>query len=222
MTMPSIGGRTAQGFMPGMPRVDLTPPEYGEASRFRRFQFAMGATLLGAVVVVAALTVQAHHGVTAAQRQLTAANTQHSTLLAQRANLQPVQDIYAQVASKQALLAQAMGQEVRWSYYLEDLSLKIPTNVWLSNVAATETTAGAPSSAATTGIGSITFTGIAFSHDDVATWLDVLSNEKGYTSPYFSNSTESFIGPRRVVNFSSSVVLTNAAESGRYSSASGS
>ena len=226
--MPNTGGRVdSTVVLNGFPRVNLMPREIAEAAKFRRFQFAMGATLLGAVVVVAGLTYQAHHGVTAAKQQLVTAQNEQTQLQQQLNSLQSVQDVYDQYAAKQLILQQAMGDEIRWSYYLEDLSLKIPSNVWLTNVSATEATAGtAPTSAAavpgtSAGIGSITFTGVAFSHDDVATWLDVLAKEKGYVSPYFTNSAESFIGPRKVVNFTSSVVLTPAAESGRYT-ASGS
>jgi Tfp pilus assembly protein PilN len=225
--MPNTGRVDSTVVLNGFPHVNLMPREIAEAAKFRRFQFAMGATLVGAVVVVAGLTYQAHHGVAAAKQQLATSTTQHAQLQQQLASLQSVQDVYDQYVAKQAILQQAMGDEIRWSYYLEDLSLKIPSNVWLTSVSATESSAGVPGATATTvpgstsGIGSINFAGVAFSHDDVATWLDVLAKEKGYASPYFSNSTEGLLGTRKVVNFSSSVVLTPAAESGRYT-ASGS
>ena len=41
--------------------------------------------------------------------------------------------VYAQVAAAQAQLTQAMGQEMRYSYVLNDLSLTIPSDVWLTN-----------------------------------------------------------------------------------------
>src|SRR5438270_13910164 len=125
------------------------------------------------------------------------------------------------------MLTQAMGQEIRWSYYLTDLSLKVPDHVWLTNVTATETAGSAsPTAAAATsivpaGIGTVTFSGTAFSHDDVASWLDGLAKERGYTNAYFTNSTKAKIGERDVVNFSSSVTLTQAALSGRYSNVEG-
>lgn len=224
--MPNTGRVDSTVVLNGFPHVNLMPREIAEAAKFRRFQFAMGATLLGAVVAVAGLTYQAHHGVAAAKQQLATSTTQHAQLQQQLASLQSVQDVYDQYTAKQAILQQAMGDEIRWSFYLEDLSLKVPSNVWLTNVSATETTSGASASASaapgtTAGIGSITFTGVAFSHDDVATWLDVLAKEKGYTSAYFTNSAEGLIGSRKIVNFTSSVVLTPSAESGRYT-ASGS
>jgi Tfp pilus assembly protein PilN len=141
-----------------------------------------------------------------------------------------VQDVYTQVASRQAMLTQAMGQEVRWSRYLADLSLRVPDKVWLTSVTATETATGltgtAPATPAvpgtTAGIGTMTLAGVAFTHNDVATWLDVLAKERGFADPYFSNATEAEMGPRTVVNYSSSVVLTDEAKSGRYTTPAGS
>jgi Tfp pilus assembly protein PilN len=208
-------------------RVNLLPPEIHEAARFRRLQLALAGVGLGAVAVVGGLTYQAHHSVSAAKGQLDQAQSQQTTLQTQLTGLQSVRDVYAQVASKQAMLTQAMGSEVRWSYYLTDLSLRVPSNVWLTNVAATETVPGtgaaAPVTSATSllpsGIGTVQFSGVAFSHDDVATWLDALAKEKGFANAYFSSSTKGTIGPRTVVNFVSQVTLSQAALSGRYQSA---
>jgi Tfp pilus assembly protein PilN len=209
-----------------MPRVNLLPPEIREAARFRRFQLAMVAAGLGAVAIVGALTYSAHNSVSHAKSDLASAQAQHTNLQAQLAGLQSVRDVYAQVAAKKAMLAQAMSPEIRWSYYMTDLSLKIPQNVWLTNVAATEQ---APAAGAATaaqpavpaGIGSVTFSGVAFAHDDVATWLDALAKERGFTNAYFTNSTKASIGPKSIVNFSSSVTLTQAALSGRYTAVEG-
>jgi len=223
VTIPNTSGGVQTTQTPRLPSVNLVPKEIAEAYKFRRLQLALGASLVAAAGIVGFLSMQAQHDVSSAKGQVAAAQAETTRLQAQRASLQSVQDVFNQLGAKQAMLSSAMSPEIRWSYYLEDLSLRIPNNVWLTNVAATETTSstsGAPAAAGN--LGSITFAGVAFSHDDVATWLDVLAKEKGWTSPYFSSSTEGLIGTRKVVNFSSSVVLTNAAKSGRYTSASGS
>lgn len=240
MTQPSVPETPTQPVASGvaighpMPRVNLLPPEIREAATFRRFQLAMVAAGVGAVAIVGALTFAAHQSVSHAKTDLAAAQAQQTSLQSQLAGLQSVRDVYSQVAAKKAMLAQAMGSEIRWSYYLTDLSLKIPQNVWLTNVTATEqataspaaSPAAAPAAAPAAGlvpagIGSVAFTGVAFSHDDVATWLDVLAKERGFTNAYFTNSTKAAIGPKSVVNFSSSVTLTQAALSGRYTAVEG-
>ncbi|MDQ1683871.1 MAG: type pilus assembly protein PilN [Frankiaceae bacterium] len=239
MTQPNIADETAAPSQPvgtaktgTLAVVNLLPPEIYEAARFRRLQLGLGCVGLAAVAVVGALTYQAHHSVAAAKERLTQAQTQETTLQSQLNGLQSVRDVYAQVAAKKAMLTNAMGNEVRWSTYLTDLSLRVPANVWLTNLSATESVPGAtgtvpaagapgaPSPLLATGIGTVQFSGVAFSHDDVATWLDALAKEKGFTNVYFSSSTKGTIGARPVVNFVSQVTLSQAALSGRYLNAS--
>jgi Tfp pilus assembly protein PilN len=193
------------------PRVNLLPREIEEAARFRRLQLAMGAAVAAAVVIVGGLYYQAHTGVSSAKAQLAAAQARQTQLQSQLKSLANVQNVYTQVGIAKATLAAATSSEIRWSNYLTDLALKMPDNVWLTGISATET-AAAPAAAATpaltsTGIGTITFNGVAFKHDDVATWLDVLAQEHCWANPYFSNSTEGQLGTKTVVNFGSSVVI---------------
>jgi Tfp pilus assembly protein PilN len=211
-----------------LPKVNLLPQEIHEAAKFRRFQLAMGGAGLATVVVVAGLALMAHHDVTNAKSQLSVAQAQNAQLRQQVGALQYVSDIRNQVDSRKAMLQQAMGTEIRWSYYLADLSLRIPDHVWLTAMQAAE--AGAPGATSTSsasspvtagGIGSVSFSGVAFTHDDVANWLDALAKEKGYANPYFSSSTRTLIGSRAFVTFASSVSLTSDALSGRYNAVEG-
>ena len=225
--MPDVQGQVSQtAGTPVMPSVNLMPPEIAEAARFRRFQLAMGGAVVAAVAVVGLLYTQAHHGVADAQTQLDQAKSQNTALQGQLASLKSVDDVYKQVAAKRLMLQTAMGGEIRWSRYLTDLSLRIPDKVWLTNVAATENVGaptGVPAAPGTpAGIGTVTFTGTAFSHDDVATWLETLAKERGFTDAYFSNSSESKIGEKGFVTFSSSVALDDTAKSGRYTKPAGS
>ena len=229
MTTPSVNQVTGVGIAPTLPSVNLMPTEIAEAAKFRRFQFAMGAAVVAAVAIVGVLYVSGKSGVSSAEQQLNTANAQKVAAQNELSSLSNVAAVYAQVAAKKAMLVQAMGQEIDWSTYLSDLSLRIPDNVWLTNVTATETNTGfngaaapTPGSLVPTGLGNITFAGVAFSHDDVATWLDMLAKEKGFTNVYFSNSTRGLIGTRKVVNYSSSAVLTDDAKSGRYTTPAGS
>jgi Tfp pilus assembly protein PilN len=123
-----------------------------------------------------------------------------------------------------------MGQEIRWSYVLNDLSFKLPANLWLTSMSAAETTAGGTatatstttpttlSSAGTTGapIGTVSFSVTGRKHDDIAAWLDALSRIRGFADPAFQSSTEATIGSTPVVNAGTTVDLTPAALSSRY------
>lgn len=230
MTTPDLNQGTAAVVVPTtMPSVNLMPAEIAEAARFRRFQLAMGGAAVAAVAIVGALYVHGHSAVSDANKQVVAAQQAHAAAQAELAKLSGVSDVYAQVAAKEAMVTQAMGQDIDWSSYLSDLSLRIPDNVWLTSINATESDTGLTGAAPTpstgsltpAGIGTISFIGVAFSHDDVATWLDMLAKEKGYSNAYFSNSTKAAIGQKSVVNFNSSVVLSDDAKSNRYTKPAG-
>jgi len=213
-----------------MPRVNLMPPEIAEAERFRRLQLAMGGAVLVTAVLVAGLYQHAKSGISDSQAQVTTAKAQQTSLQTKLNSLSNVSATYAAVQAKQMVLQQAMGQEIRWSYMLNDLSFRIPSNVWLTTIQASETAAGDAGSTTipvtlsdgTTSLGTVSFNGVAFKHDDVATWLDSLAKEKGFSDPTFSSSTENLIGTRDVVDFGTSVALSSSALSNRYVTKAGS
>ena len=71
------------------------------------------------------------------------------------------------------------------------------------------------------GVGTVTVSGVGFSHEDVAVWLESLAGQEAYTNPYFSSSAESRLGTRTVVDFSSTATLTPKALSGEYTAPAG-
>jgi Tfp pilus assembly protein PilN len=211
-----------------LPRVNLLPPEIAESRRFRRIQFGLGGAVVGAVGIVALLYVAASSSVSSAQGSLDTANARHASLQSETAKYNDVTVIYGRAAAAQAMLTRAMGEEVRYSQFMNDLSLTVPEKVWLKSVTfsqtppvATTTAPSATAPVASAGIGTVTFSGTGFSHDDVAVWLESLATQKGYANPYFSSSTEVLLGTRKTVNFNSTATLTSAAYSGRYTKPAG-
>jgi len=204
-----------------LPRVNLLPPEIAEVRRMRRIQMGLGGAVLGAVGVVALLYIAASSSVSSAQSDVDTATATGAQLRAETAKFSQVTAIYARAAAAQAMLTTAMGEEVRYSRFLNDLSLSIPENVWLKNVTFAQGAAPAALGSTTPGIGTVTVTGIGFSHDDVAVWLESLATQKGYTNPYFTNSTEALLGTRKTVTFTSTASLTPAAYSGRFTKPAG-
>jgi Tfp pilus assembly protein PilN len=213
------------------PRVNLMPPEIAEAARFRQVQAALGAALALVVVLVALLYLNAHGKVSSAKSELAQAQQQNSSLQAKLSSLASVQQTFNAVEAREALLAQAMGTEVRWSVVLSDLSIRMPSNVWLTHLGVSESATGATSAptttqslgaaapAAATGplpIGALTISGVGLKHDDVAAWLDAMAKESKFSNPTFTNSTEGTIGTHDVVNFSGGMVLNSSALSNRY------
>jgi Tfp pilus assembly protein PilN len=202
-----------------LPRVNLLPPEIVEASRLRSVQLGMGAAVVAAFVVVGGLWVVADLQAQSEQEKLDAATASQTTVSRQVNALAPVQAVYAQVDQRRQLLQTALSGDVEWSQYLTDLSLTVPDNVWLTSMSVAPQTAATGTSGTAANpdqIATITFSGTAMQHDDVAVWLESLAKQKGYTSAYFNSSTEKEIGSSKVVDFSSTVVVTREALSGRY------
>ncbi|HUR51636.1 MAG TPA: PilN domain-containing protein [Mycobacteriales bacterium] len=213
-----------------LPRVNLMPPEVAEARAMRRVQMGLGAAGLAAVAVVGLLYVSASHSVSSAESDLADSKTQTTALQGQVAKYKDVTATINAANAAQAQLVTAMGDEVRYSQLLNDLSLAVPSTVWLKNLsfASTAPTAAAPGAAPVSyngalPIGTMTVSGIGFSHDDVALWLDAVAGlSKTFANPYFTNSTEALIGSRKTVNYQATAVVLSTAQSGRFKNTAGS
>lgn len=212
-----------------LPRVNLMPPEVAEAKALRRVQMGLGAAGLAALGVVGLLFVSASHSVSSAESDLADAKTQTTALQGQVAKYRDVTATINAANAAQAQLTTAMGDEVRYSQLLKDLSLAVPGTVWLNSLAfTTSAPAGAAGAApvsynGATAIGTMTVSGTGFSHDDVALWLEAVAGLRTtYANPYFSNATEALIGDRRIVNFTGNGVVLSGAQSGRYKNVAGS
>jgi Tfp pilus assembly protein PilN len=214
-----------------LPRVNLLPPEVAQASRFRRVQVLLALVLLATLGVIAASYLFLTGQVSSAQSSLDAAQSENTALKAEVAQYADVPRVKAELAKAQADLETAMAPEVRWSFYLNDLSLTIPNNVRINTMAIIQpvptnplpTDVGISSPLGTPGIATINFEGTAASYDAVASWLRSLARQKGYTDPTVTQVTDSTVDNQvdTVYTFSSSVTVTDKAYSGRYTSTAG-
>ncbi|HTE74599.1 MAG TPA: PilN domain-containing protein, partial [Actinomycetes bacterium] len=212
--------------------VNLLPPEVEQHRRARKVQVGLGAGVVAALGVVGAMTLLAAGQVSDAQDDVAAANARHATLEAKAAEYAEVPVVYAQVEAARTQLSEAMGQEIRWSYFLNDLSLTTPSKVWLTKMTVEQNVDGAATAAVApvastgqyldAGIGTVTFEGKGSRHNDVAAWLDSLAKAKGLTQPYFTRSEVELIGTEKSVTFESQATVTEKALSGRYTQKAGS
>jgi Tfp pilus assembly protein PilN len=203
-----------------LPRVNLLPTEIREGARFRNLQAAMGLAVFLAIAVVAALAYLGSSDVNDAQDGLTAAQATGSTLQLQVHQYDAVPQQYAQVANADAQLQQAMSQEVRYSFILNDLSLRMPAGVWLTSLTVSQQV-DTPNSTngawGTPQLAAIKASGVAINLNDVAGWLDSLARSGTYTDPWVGNATKSTsLGSTGEWIFDSTVGVTSKALSNRY------
>ena len=195
-----------------MPRVNLMPPEIAEAERFRRLQLAMGGAVLLAAVSSAASTMHAKSGITVGAAQVTTAQAQNTALQTKLNSLASVKhDLRRRCRPSSSCFSRRWARRSAGRTSCNDLSLRIPNNVWLTGMTATETSVpgvarerlARPAAAwrKHLDIGTMTFSGVAFKHDDVANWLDSLATEQGLHPPDLPSSTKTAIGTTTVVVF---------------------
>jgi len=187
LTAPPLAGR-----LPSVPvgvvRVNLVPPEYARAARLRRLQLGIGAAVLASAAVVGLLYAQQLRAAGAAQQAFAAAQQDQTRLSSEQARLGNVDQLFAKVDAAEAMLGAASGGRINWSTYLGDLQLQTPDHVWLSSLQL--------SSAAAAGakVGSVTISGTAYTHDDVAGWLERLAKLHAVDGAYLTSSVESQLG----------------------------
>lgn len=203
-----------------LPRVNLLPPEIAERRVFRRVQGGLGAGVAAVLVLMVFVVLAASHSVSSAESDLAASQAEQTRLESRAQTYANVSAIYAAADAAQAQLVTAMGDEIRFSQLLTDLSLSIPSSVWVTSVAMAATPP-LLSASGTPALGTFTVSGLGFSHNDVGLWLESIAGLKTYSDPYFSSSAAALMGTRRTVNFTSTATLTPAALSGRYTQQSG-
>jgi Tfp pilus assembly protein PilN len=210
-----------------LPRVNLLPPEIAQASRLRRLQIMLGIALLGVLGLIAMLFLWASGQVTTASDQLVVVQTEGSALEAQVADYAEVPRVNAEVKASEDGLVVAMLPEIRWSFFLNDMSLTIPSSSRLVSLDAVNTASavqidGVPvdvaADPAQVSMGTVTFASKTNSFDAVASWLQSLARQKGYQDPALQSAVKEIEGTTQgtVYTVSTTSSLSTEAASKRY------
>ena len=207
-------------------RINLLPPEILERQRTRRRTVA---TVIVGVIVLAA--IGAFYFLQVArlgevEEDITAQEARNAQLQGQISELQEIAALEQEILQTRTLVNALLADRVLWSGVLGDISLVIPSQLWLEGMtgsvgAATTLEGGAPTGTATTEftggegiVGQISFTGQAFSHRIVALWLSRLEDVRGFVNPWLTSSTKTGGEDTTVaelVQFNSSVDLSEQA-----------
>jgi Tfp pilus assembly protein PilN len=224
------------------PRVNLLPGAILERRAVKRQRSVLALAAGGLVAALAAAYVGQAGRAALAHQDAAKAQATVAQLTADKAKLEPWAQLKDQVTALEQLRASVYRHEVRLSGVLQDLSMIVPDNVYLTQMNATIGTAaaGTGTAAAATGtaaagastppgapgagspVASISFTGTALAHVDVAKFVRMLdgtvkkNGQPVYINPYFTSSQKQTVGSRPTVNFAATVDLGPAAVSGRF------
>lgn len=206
-------------------RINLLPPEILERQRTRRRTIA--TIVVGVIVLVA---IGAFYFLQVArlgriEDDITEQEARNAALQAQIAELQDIAALEQEIVRTRELLNGLLSDRVLWSGVLGDISLVIPSELWLEGLTGQvgTATADATGTVPTTTtdvpggqgiVGQISFNGQAFSHRVVALWLSRLEDVRGFVNPWLSSSTKTGSEETTVedlVQFNSSVDLSEQA-----------
>lgn len=182
-----------------MPPINLLPREVAARQRERRiFQAALGAgAVVVAVLVVFTLVGRARE---ARERDaLRAEQDQVNAVRADVARLQQFEDLSARVEQRKGTLAAALTADVAWSKFLNDVSLIMPDNSWLTSLALSAAAGAAPNGVPS--FATVTFSGFTFDFPGLAGWLTRMTQIEGLTFVYLSSGQRQELSGQRVVQF---------------------
>lgn len=201
-----------------MTQVNLLPSDVRQRLKTRQLTVLVG--LVAAIVVAALLGmfVLENGKLSSVNNDLTAAKAKNNSLQSTVASLQRFKVLDDQRLAQKQIVATAKNGVVRFSGVMHDLSMVIPSTVYLNSVTATLSLGDGASTAPNTGgvVGNIQFQGSAQDNLSVALWLTRLAQVTGWDNSWITGVTKqsSTSGSSQFVDFTGSVDLGGKAQSG--------
>jgi len=199
-------------------QVNLLPPELRERQAIRRTTSLVVAAGLAALALIGIFYFFQVQRLSQVQSDLEAQQSRNAQLESEIVSLREFAALQAELASKEALVAQIFVNEVSWSSALLDVSRVIPDTSYLTNLTGqitatiagevvTEPTGGTPE---TTLVGNMTFAGVANQTETIATWITRLEQVQGWVNAWVNSAQEDAPGSR-IYTFSNGLDLTQEA-----------
>ena len=211
-----------------MPRVNLLPPEIGEHRRSSQLRLVLAGVIVVTAAVIAGLYVSADRASQDAAAQLQLEQDRSSAISREAARYAAVPRLENEAQAGETSLRTAMAQEVRWSYFLGDLSSIMPADVWLTSMTMTQPLGGqAPVAAlagpggSSPGIASLTYAGNGRTYPSIATWLEAQEAISTSDNSYVTTTAETKIGDEEMVEFTTTATINAGAYSHRYDTPQG-
>ncbi|HEX9774943.1 MAG TPA: PilN domain-containing protein [Actinomycetota bacterium] len=189
-------------------RINLLPPEIAERRKARQRVASLGVGVLVLIGLLGMVYVSQEIRLRGQQNALDRQLDDNAGLQARLDQLTQFDELQRELDRKERLLESLTENEVRWSVVLADVSLVIPDTVWLTDfsgqVNLTPDENDNP-------LGTISVNGTTFTHPDVARWLVRIGTVDGFANPYLSLSQKVEEETAVLVNFTSSLELSEGA-----------
>jgi Tfp pilus assembly protein PilN len=207
-----------------VPRVNLLPPEVLERRRFRAVKWRLAFAFALVIAHVAGATVWSQLQVRQARSDLAGTRARTTELHQQEGEYVQVPFTLAAVQSAEVARATAMGTDVLWYRFLNDVALAMPATVSLNTMKVSLAAEGSTTGTlGATGIGTVEIAGTAGSYPAVASWMDSISGVNGMQAVTLRSATReaTTAGEDPTVTFTAQLLVTEAALSHRYDKKAG-
>jgi type IV pilus assembly protein PilM len=216
----TVAAGLALGAAAGTWQIDLCPPVKrsfrftGDMARRLAVAAAIVAVLLGGLSVRSVLALRGDRADLAAQKKVNA------KMQAELADLDHLRRLQADLDGGRRRVQAALTGDISWTRFLNGLVGSMPESVWLQSLtvqaaSGARPTAGAAAPAASPNGGSVQIAAIGLDYPAVADWLRKVAADPGVANLAVAGLTQTGLGNRTVVNFTSTANLTPAARSDR-------
>jgi Tfp pilus assembly protein PilN len=208
-----------------VPQVNLMPARFAMAMKLRAAKLTALVSLVAAALVLVLGWLITTQQRAAAQEELDIAASEVAVLRGDVQQYADVPRVFAAVADAQLQLRTAMGNEVRWSFFLNDLALTMPSGVSLDSLDASSAPPGGQPGAAEGAqdgqIGALSVSAKALTFNHVANWIDSLAKLPTVANPEALSLNAVDDQGQALVGFDSGAQVTDKALSGRYTQEGG-
>jgi type IV pilus assembly protein PilM len=216
----TVAAGLALGATAGSWQIDLCPPVKrsfrftGEMARRLAVAAAIVAVLLGGLSVRSVLALRGDRADLATQKKVNA------RMEAELANFDHLRRLQADLDGGRRRVQSALAGDISWTRFLDGVVRSMPDSVWLQSLtvqagSGSRPAAGAAPAPGTGTSGSVQFAAIGLDYPAVADWLHKVAADPALANVAVAGLTQTGLGNRTVVNFSSTANLTPAARSDR-------
>lgn len=193
--------------------INLLPSEARERQNIRRRRMLIALGIVAYLGLLAVATVWWQGKVERAEDRVTEQQAVNESVRREAAALISARDLQDQYIGNVVVIESVLARDVAWGRLLNDFGRLIPETVWLGDFTGVSLADVAFSGV----VGRVNVAGTGFEFPDVSAWLRAVDEDRfpGVIGTWVSTVTESEVGGIPVVNFDSSITLTDEALSNR-------
>lgn len=205
-----------------MPRVNLLPPEIGQAQTLKRTQVFAGVGVIAVVGLLAGGYLLTALDAGRASDQLRAEQATSAQLNTEKAKYAEVTAVKNEVEAVKQARQTAMSADVLWASQVDQIVSEMPADMTFKSMTIAFYDDGKIPDAETNplanpnAVGSIKVEAIGTNHSTAAAWLEAGARHPGFVNPYLTTSAYGLDDTKVKTLYTSELRFTPELYSGRY------